>query len=133
MNKKNISDFIKLVKFDAQGLVPAIIQDYRDNAVLMLGYMSRESLAKTLLNGKACFWSRSRKKLWLKGEQSGNFQIVKSAYIDCDGDCLLFRVRQVHDAACHTGYRSCFFRGASRRGTLRLTGAKIFDPKEIYR
>lgn len=97
------------LKFGAKGLIPAIIQDYRTGKVLMLGYMNRFSLGKTLKTGKAHFWSRSRKKLWLKGETSGHFQFVKSVFYDCDADALLVKVRQA-GVACHTGNMSCFYR-----------------------
>ncbi|MCM8779317.1 MAG: phosphoribosyl-AMP cyclohydrolase [Candidatus Omnitrophica bacterium] len=97
------------LKFDAQGLIPAVIQDYKSGEVLMVAYMNKTSLKKTIKSGKTHFWSRSRKKLWLKGETSGNFQIVKGIFYDCDGDCLLVKVRQI-GLACHTGNRSCFYR-----------------------
>ncbi len=108
MKKK--SDFdIKTLKFDDKGLIPAIIQDYRNNEVLMIAYMNLESVRRTLKLGKTCFWSRSRKEYWVKGMTSGHFQFVKSVAYDCDQDALLIKVRQV-GAACHTGNRSCFFR-----------------------
>ena len=97
------------MKFDKLGLIPAIIQDYRSNEVLMLAYMNRESLARTIKSGKTCFWSRSRREYWVKGETSGNFQFVKTISYDCDMDALLVRVRQ-KGVACHTGNRSCFYR-----------------------
>ncbi|MCM8792066.1 MAG: phosphoribosyl-AMP cyclohydrolase [Candidatus Omnitrophica bacterium] len=100
---------IKKIKFDKDGLIPAVIQDYKTNEVLMLAYMNKESLKRTLKLNRTCFWSRSRKKFWIKGETSGNFQIVKSIWYDCDMDALLFKVRQI-GVACHTGNRSCFFR-----------------------
>ena len=100
---------LKGLKFDKQGLVPAIIQDYKTNEVLMLAYMNRESLRRTLKSRKTCFWSRSRKKYWVKGETSGHLQFVKSIAYDCDSDALLIRVRQV-GPACHTQNRSCFYR-----------------------
>lgn len=100
---------MKGLKFDKKGLIPAIIQDYRTGEVLMAAYMNRASLKKTLKSGKTCFWSRSRKKYWTKGETSGNFQFVKGIYYDCDMDALLVKVRQV-GVACHTGKRSCFYR-----------------------
>jgi len=100
---------IKDLKFDKQGLIPAIIQDYKTNEVLMLAYMNRESLARTLRLGKTCFWSRSRKEYWVKGVTSGSYQFVKSVSFDCDMDALLIKVRQV-GAACHTGNKSCFYR-----------------------
>jgi len=99
----------KELKFDKGGLIPAIIQDYRTGEVLMLAYMSRDSLKMTLKTGKTHLWSRSRGKLWLKGETSGHFQSVKKVFYDCDGDTLLILVKQT-GAACHTGRRSCFFR-----------------------
>ncbi len=97
------------LKFDSKGLIPAIVQDEKTKEVLMMAYMNKESLEKTLKEGKACYWSRSRKKLWTKGETSGNFQHVKAIYYDCDMDTLLLMVDQT-GAACHTGNRSCFFR-----------------------
>ncbi len=97
------------LKFDKNGLIPAIIQDYKNNQVLMVGYMNQESLRRTLKSGKSCFWSRSRKEYWVKGLTSGHFQFVKSIAYDCDMDALLVKVRQV-GKACHTGNRSCFYR-----------------------
>ncbi len=97
------------LKFDKAGLIPAIIQDYKTNEVLMLAYMNKESIKRTIKLGKTCFWSRSRKEYWVKGLTSGHFQFVKSIAYDCDLDALLFKVRQV-GAACHTGNRSCFYR-----------------------
>ena len=100
---------VKSLKFDANGLMPAIIQDYKSGEVLMVAYMNKNSLRRTMRSGKTCFWSRSRKEYWRKGETSGNFQFVKSIYYDCDMDALLIKVRQ-KGAACHTGNRSCFYR-----------------------
>lgn len=97
------------LKYDTSGLIPAIIQDYKTREVLMLAYMNKESLKRTLQLGKTCFWSRSRKVYWVKGETSGHFQFVKDIRYDCDADCLLIKVRQA-GAACHTGNRSCFYR-----------------------
>ena len=99
---------IKL-KFDKAGLIPAVIQDYKTHHVLMVAYMNLRSLSKTLNTGKTCFWSRSRKEYWTKGQTSGCFQYVKSIFYDCDADCLLIKVRQI-GAACHTGNKSCFYR-----------------------
>lgn len=101
----NISE----LKFDRKGLIPAIIQDYKTGEVLMLAYMNKESLRRTMKLGKTCFWSRSRKEYWVKGTTSGNFQLVKSIYYDCDMDALLIKVRQ-KGVACHTGNRTCFYR-----------------------
>jgi phosphoribosyl-AMP cyclohydrolase len=114
-----------------QGLVPAIVQDWKTGEVLMIAYMNPESWAKTQETGRACFWSRSRKKLWLKGETSGHVQIVKEIYLDCDNDALLLKVEQVGGAACHTGYRSCFYRKIVK-GRIEAIGERVFDPKEVY-
>lgn len=103
----NQKDINKL-KFDSRGLIPAIVQDVGSRQVLMMAYMNKESLQKTLEEGKACYWSRSRQKLWLKGETSGHFQIIKEIYYDCDADTLLLVVDQVGGIACHTGEVSCF-------------------------
>ena len=102
-------EIIKELKFDEKGLIPAIIQDISTGEVLMLAYMNEESLQKTLQTGTTWFWSRSRKKLWNKGETSGNFQYVKEIYYDCDADALLVKVDQ-KGVACHTGNKTCFFR-----------------------
>ena len=105
----NMPDMIKDLKFNESGLIPAITQDYRTDEVLMLAWMSAESLQKTLETGKVHYFSRSRQSLWLKGETSGHIQFVKSISFDCDGDTILLKVEQV-GAACHTGHRSCFYR-----------------------
>lgn len=113
------------------GLVPVIVQDYKTNDVLMLAFMNEESWNKTMESGKAHYWSRSRKKLWLKGESSGNVQDVKDIYLDCDNDTILLKVEQIGNAACHTGYRSCFYR-QFKDGELIIVGQKIFNPEEVY-
>ncbi len=114
------------------GLIPAIVQDAETKDILMLAYMNRESWEKTLQTGKATFWSRSRQKLWVKGESSGNVQMVKAVYIDCDDDTILLQVDQIGGAACHTGHRSCFYR--KREGeNFVVIGEKVFDPKEVYK
>lgn len=132
MNSKSINKFIKLVKFNGEGLVPVVVQDDRDDAVLMVAYMNKKSLRITLQEASTCFWSRSRRVLWRKGEHSGNRQMVKNVFLDCDGDCMLIRVRQIGDAACHTGYRSCFYRMLSAGGAMRITGKRVFDPRKVY-
>ncbi|MFH0827118.1 MAG: phosphoribosyl-AMP cyclohydrolase [Candidatus Omnitrophota bacterium] len=104
-NKFNLKDFM----FDKTGLIPAIVQDDLTGEVLMLAYMNKVSLARSLKSGKTCFWSRSRKEYWVKGKTSGHYQFIKSIYYDCDLDALLIKVRQV-GVACHTGRRSCFYR-----------------------
>ena len=112
MPQENLSD---MLKFNQQGLIPAIVQDYEDGQVLMLAYMNKESLQKTLETGLTWFWSRSRGKLWQKGETSGHIQRVKEIFYDCDADTLLIKADQT-GAACHTGNRSCFYRSFSLRG-----------------
>ena len=113
------------------GLIPVIIQDASTNEVLMLGYMNRESWEETLATKKASFWSRSRQKIWIKGETSGNFQEVREIYLDCDGDTLLLKVDQIGGAACHTGFRSCFHQ-RFEKGEWKVSGKRVFDPKEVY-
>ncbi len=117
-------EFLDEIKFDEKGLVPVIIQEEGTGDVLMLAYMNKESLKKTLKDKKTCFWSRSRKKLWTKGETSGNFQVVKNVYFDCDADCLLIKVRQIGQGACHTGYKTCFYRKLEGN-KLKIVGKKI--------
>jgi len=118
------------LKFDDQGLIPAVICDHQTNEVLMVGYMNAESFQQTVESGRATFWSRSRRKLWVKGETSGHLQEVKWIRLDCDGDCLLVGVDQV-GAACHLGYRSCFFREL-REGHWEIIAEKVFDPEKTY-
>jgi len=125
--------FIEELKFDSQGLIPAIVQDYEDGQILMLAYMNAESLEKTIATGKTCFWHRSQGRLWTKGEKSGHFQEVKEIFLDCDGDTLLVKVKQLGDAACHTGYRSCFFRKVNKKGEYDIVGEKVFDPSKVYK
>lgn len=119
------------IKFDENGLVPAVIQDWQNGEVLMVAYMNRDSLQRTLETGKTHFWSRSRKKNWMKGESSGHVQEIKEVLMDCDGDCLLIKVDQ-KVAACHTGYRSCFYRKWGN-GKLYETGQKIFNEEDVYK
>ncbi len=114
------------------GLIPAVVQDWKTGDVLMVAYMNAESWAKTLETGSACFWSRSRKKLWLKGETSGHVQRVKEIFLDCDNDAILLKVEQVGGAACHTGYRTCFYRKIVN-GDTEIVGRPVFDPQEVYR
>jgi phosphoribosyl-AMP cyclohydrolase len=119
------------IKFDNNGLVPAIIQDALNGQVLMLAYMNKDSLYKTLTIGKTHFFSRKRKNIWLKGETSGHFQIVKEILVDCDLDALLIKVEQ-KVAACHTGYRSCFYRKIDGE-KLKEVGEKVFNSEEVYK
>lgn len=115
-----------------EGLVPAVVQDDETGEVLMLAYMNREAWLKTIETGKATFWSRSRQSLWVKGETSGNVQMVREIRIDCDADTILLKVEQLGGAACHTGYRSCFYRKFTEGGLVTV-GGPVFDPKEVYR
>jgi phosphoribosyl-AMP cyclohydrolase len=121
-----------LLKFDEKGLIPAVVQDAKDGTVLMVAYMNREAVRRTLRLKKSVFWSRSRQSFWLKGESSGNVQKVKELRIDCDGDCLLVKVEQIGKAACHTGQRSCFYRKVGAGGALVTTSKPIFDPTKVY-
>jgi phosphoribosyl-AMP cyclohydrolase len=114
------------------GLLPAVVQDDATGEVLMLAYMNRDAWLKTLETGKATFWSRSRNTLWLKGETSGHVQLVREVRIDCDDDTILLKVHQLGGAACHTGYRSCFYRKLVN-GRVENTGVRIFDPEDIYK
>jgi len=112
-------------------LLPAIVQDYKTNEVLMLAYINETSFRKTLETGDAHYWSRSRKKIWLKGESSGHVQKIHTILVDCDSDTVIFKVNQIGDAACHKGYRSCFFR-AVKGDDLAIVGDIVFDPAEVY-
>ncbi len=114
------------------GLLPAIAQDATNGDVLMLAYMNAESYAETLATGRAVYFSRSRGRLWRKGEESGNVQKVESIHLDCDRDTILLSVTQVGGAACHEGYRSCFFRRVTPEG-LVTEGERVFDPSEVYK
>ena len=119
------------LKWDEKGLISIIFQDHETGEVLVLGYMNREALELTIKTGKTHFYSRSRAKLWCKGETSGNVQHVDELRMDCDGDTLLVRVRQ-EGGACHKGYRSCFFRALDDESTWRITASPVFDPKQAY-
>jgi phosphoribosyl-AMP cyclohydrolase len=114
------------------GLVPVIVQDFQSRDVLMVAYMNEEAWEKTKATGKAHYYSRSRNGPWFKGEESGNFQEVKDAFIDCDNDTILLQVHQVGGAACHEGYRSCFFRKRAD-GDWNVIAERVFDPKEVYK
>ncbi|MFN6181397.1 MAG: phosphoribosyl-AMP cyclohydrolase [Dolichospermum sp.] len=105
----NTTEMIGNLKFNEQGLIPAIAQDYYDGTVLMMAWMNAESIVKTLATGEVHYWSRSRSQLWHKGATSGHIQKLKELFYDCDGDTILVKIDQVGDQACHTGARSCFF------------------------
>jgi phosphoribosyl-AMP cyclohydrolase len=114
------------------GLLPAIAQDVTTHQVLMLAWMNREAYEETLRTGRAVYFSRSRNKLWRKGEESGNVQEVHAVYLDCDADTILLEVHQVGGAACHEGYASCFFRRIDG-DEVKVIGQRLFDPKEVYK
>jgi phosphoribosyl-AMP cyclohydrolase len=121
-----------MIDFDkAGGLLPAIAQDADTGEVLMLAWMNREAYEETLLTGRACYFSRSRKRLWRKGEESGHVQEVRGVFVDCDADTILLKVHQHGGAACHEGYRSCFFRRVEGQG-FQIVGERVFDPKQVY-
>ena len=120
------------LKFNADGLIPAIIQEHGTGRVLMMAWMNRASLESTIATGKTHFWSRSRQKFWMKGESSGHTQAVKDISFDCDGDTLLIQVEQI-GAACHEGYQSCFFRSVQDGGKrIEITEPQLQTPEEIY-
>ena len=125
-----MSDFVELVRFNSSGLVPSIAQDFRSKQVLMLAYMSKESLLKTLETGSAVYFSRSRNCLWSKGETSGHYQIVKEIFLDCDNDALLLFVEQIKGIACHTGRPSCFFKKLTKNGWQIIEADKVFRGEE---
>tara|TARA_Y100000385_G_scaffold250235_1_gene272127 strand:- start:712 stop:1104 length:393 start_codon:yes stop_codon:yes gene_type:complete len=105
-----IEELLSAIKWNSDGLVTVVVQDDKEGKILMVAWANEEAIAKSLLEGRACFWSRSRKALWLKGESSGHYQVIKDIYLDCDGDSLVFKVEQVGGIACHTGRNSCFYK-----------------------
>jgi len=120
-------------RFDSNGLITAISQDSKTGQVLMVAYMNKEALDLTIKSGNAVFYSRSRKKLWKKGEESGHFQKVKQILVDCDQDCLILKV-EVNEGQCHVGYQSCFYRAVKAGGSrLEFIAKKVYDPKEAYK
>lgn len=127
---EQMSKLVDEVRFNDQGLVGAVVQDHATGEVLMFAWMNREALEHTLRERVACFWSRSRRELWIKGKTSGHVQRVHEVRLDCDADAILLRVEQT-GGACHTGYRSCFFRVAEDGG-WREQGEKIFDAEKVY-
>ena len=122
-----------ILDFEKQGgLIPVVAQDWQSGEVLMLAYMNRESFEETVRTGRACYFSRSRNKLWRKGEESGNVQLVREIRIDCDADAVVLRIDQIGGAACHTGHRSCFYRKVED-GKVVEEGEKVFNPEEVYK
>ncbi len=132
MNDKATGSLLDKVKFDANGLVPAIVQDANSKEVLMLAYMNREALKATMETGKTHFYSRSRKSQWLKGETSGHVQEVQAMHFDCDNDTVLIFATQ-KGGACHTGYYSCFYRKWDGKDGVTIVGHKVFDPDKTYK
>lgn len=125
---------LKMIKLDFEkmgGIIPAIVQDYKTNEVLMLAFMNEEAWERTLETGLAHYYSRTRKCLWQKGKSSGHVQKVKEIYVDCDKDTVLLKVEQI-GAACHTGYRSCFYRKLEGND-LKIVAEKVFEPEEVYK
>lgn len=117
---------------NSEGILPAIAQDYKTGEILMLAYINDEAFAKTLETGKAHYWSRSRNKLWLKGESSGHIQEIHDILVDCDLDTVIYKVNQLGGAACHKGYKSCFYRTV-QGDELHIQGKKVFDPADVYK
>jgi phosphoribosyl-AMP cyclohydrolase len=122
-----VVDFAKM-----DGLIPAVVQDDATGDVLMLGYMNEEALRRTLETGAVTFYSRSREKLWVKGESSGHTLVVRDVFLDCDGDAIVARVTPRGPGVCHEGYRSCFFRRLDAAGDAAITAERTFDPKAVY-
>ncbi len=129
---REIDKIVGQLKFDDKGLLNAVAQDHQTGEILMLAHMNEESFRKTVETGQAVYWSRSRNRLWHKGEESGNVQNVKELLIDCDGDAIVMKVEQVGGAACHTGNRSCFYRKLED-GSLVDIGVRVFDPEKVYK
>ncbi|MBI4024522.1 MAG: phosphoribosyl-AMP cyclohydrolase [Verrucomicrobia bacterium] len=123
--------FLEKLQFNAHGLIPAIIQERGTGAVLMMAWMNRQSLLKTIETKRTYFWSRSRQKFWMKGETSGHVQKVARIAFDCDGDTLLIEVEQI-GAACHEGYKSCFFRDVSLEGDVKTNSERLVEPETVY-
>lgn len=125
--------WIHSIKWDSDGLVPVIAQDYKTNKVLMFAWMNEEALDLTQKNKKAFYWSRSRKKIWEKGEESGHIQNVREIRLDCDGDVVLLKIEQVENIACHTGRETCFYQKLDDKGMWINDHAVIKEPKDIYK
>ena len=125
--------WIHSIKWDSDGLVPVIAQDYKTNKVLMFAWMNEEALELTQKNKKAFYWSRSRKKIWEKGEESGHTQNVREIRLDCDGDVILIKIEQVENIACHTGRETCFYQKLDDKGIWLTDHVVIKEPKDIYK
>ena len=127
-----MTDWIKKINWNNEGLLPVIIQEFESKDVLMFAWMNEKTLRASLKNKTTVLWSRSRQREWMKGEESGHFQKIKSMHLDCDLDVLLIQVVQVGGIACHTGRKSCFFNSIDDKGGMRVDGEIIVDPKNIY-
>jgi phosphoribosyl-AMP cyclohydrolase len=127
-----LEETVAAMKYDDKGLLTAVIVDATTREVLMVAFMNDKALLDTIRTGKTHFWSRSRQKYWMKGEESGHTQEVKAIHTDCDKDCVLIEVEQ-RGAACHNGYRSCFYRRLASAGDWEVVGKKVFDPKQVYK
>jgi|TARA_B110000305_G_C19323734_1_gene580250 phosphoribosyl-AMP cyclohydrolase len=124
-------EWVSAIKWNADGLVTVVVQDWGSGKILMVAWANEDAILKSLSGGRACFWSRSRSKLWLKGESSGHYQLIKDIYLDCDGDSLVFKVDQVGGIACHTGRNSCFFKKLER-DRWSISEKVIKNAEEIY-
>jgi phosphoribosyl-AMP cyclohydrolase len=131
MSSPSAPSFLAQLKFNADGLLPAIIQEQSTGRVLMMAWMNRASIEKTIETGKTWFWSRSRQKYWMKGESSGHVQVVKDVAFDCDGDTILIQVEQT-GAACHEGFKSCFFRSLTGGDGFQETEPRLVTPDQVY-
>ena len=125
-------DWLKQIKWNKDGLIAVIVQDYISLKVLMVAWANEEAIREAISTGRSCFWSRSRKKLWRKGEESGHFQNIKEVFLDCDGDALLLHVEQIGDIACHTGRNSCFFRKLEKKSTWVDDEVILKSSNDIY-
>lgn len=128
-----INNLTSDIKWDDRGLVTVVVQDYQSGKVLMVAWANEEAIIKSFEGGRACFWSRSRRALWLKGETSGHYQLIKDIYLDCDGDSLVFKVEQVGNIACHTGRNTCFYKRLDVDKDQWINNESVIkDEKDIY-
>ena len=125
-------DWLKQIRWNKDGLIAVIVQDYISLKVLMVAWANEEAIREAISTGRSCFWSRSRRKLWRKGEESGHYQNIKEVFLDCDGDALLLHVEQIGDIACHTGRNSCFFRKLERKSTWLDDEVILKSSNDIY-
>ena len=125
-------DWLKQIKWNEDGLIAVIVQDYISLKVLMVAWANEEAIREAISTGRSCFWSRSRRKLWRKGEESGHYQNIKEVFLDCDGDALLLHVEQIGDIACHTGRNSCFFRKLEKKSTWVDDEVILKSSNDIY-